>query len=144
VIDPRLDVVVWGAVLLFLVLMGARAWAVESAGARHRTSTRVRVLTGATGLALVALVGLVAMQGGILFVQAVVTRTDPETFVTVIGDDDTATDAVADPDSAGAPADPNAPPAADPNAPPADPNAPPAAPGPAGGVPAAPPAAPGG
>lgn len=145
-IDPKLDVVVWAAVLLFLILMGARAWAVESAGARHyRTSTRVRVLTGATGLALVALVGLVAMQGGIAFVQAVVTRTDPETFVTVIGDDDTATDAVADPDSAPAgPADPNAPPAADPNAPPADPNAPPPAPGPAGGAPAAPPAAPGG
>jgi hypothetical protein len=143
VIDPRLDVFVWAAVLLFLLLMGARAWAVESAGARHyRTSTRVRVLTGAAGLALVGLVGLVALQGGISFVQAIITRTDPETFVTVIGDDDTATDAVADPDSA--PADPNAPPAADPNAPPADPNAPPAAPGPAGGAPAAPPAAPGG
>jgi hypothetical protein len=136
VIDPRLDLFVWGTVLLFLVLMGARAWAVESAGARHyRTSTRVRVLTGATGLALVALVGLVALQGGIAFVQAVVTRTDPETFVTVIGDDDTATDAVVDPDTA--PADPNTPPA-DPNAPPAaaDPNAPPAAPGPARGAPA--------
>jgi hypothetical protein len=129
VIDPRLDILVWGAALLFLLLMGARAWAVETAEARHyRTSARVRVLTGATGVALVALVGLVAMQGGIAFVQAVITRTDPETFVTLVGDDDTATDAVADPDDAapGAPAGPGAP--ADPNAPPADPNAPPAAP----------------
>jgi hypothetical protein len=150
VIDPRLDILVWGAVLLFLLLMGARAWAVETAQVRqYRTSARVRVLTGATGLALVALAGLVAMQGGFAFVEAIITSRDPETFVTVIGDDDNATDAVADPDDApeapGAPADPNAPPA-DPNAPPADPNAPPADPNapPAGGAPAAPPAAPGG
>jgi hypothetical protein len=133
-IDPRLDVLVWGAVLLFLLLMGARAWAVETTAARnYRKSARVRVLTGATALAFVALVGLVAMQGGVAFVQAVVTRTDPETFVTVVGDEDNTDQAVEDPDAQpdqpAAPADPNAPPAgapgpADPNAPAADPNAP--------------------
>jgi hypothetical protein len=143
VIDPRLDIFVWAAALLFLVLMGARAWAVETAEARHhRGSARARVLTGATGLALVALVGLVAMQGGIAFVQAVVTRTDPETFVTIVGDTTPADAAVPDPDNA--PADPNAP--VDPNAP-ADANAPgpaapaqgaPAGPAPAGGAPAPP------
>jgi hypothetical protein len=133
-IDPRLDVLVWGAVLLFLLLMGARAWAVETTAARnYRKSARVRALTGATALAFVALVGLVAMQGGVAFVQAVVTRTDPETFVTVVGDEDNTDQAVEDPDAQpdqpAAPADPNAPPAgapgpADPNAPAADPNAP--------------------
>ena len=142
-IDPRLDILVWAAVLLVLLLMGARAWAVETAGTRHyRTSARVRVLTGATGLAFVALVGAVAMQGGIAFVQAIVTSTDPETFVTIVGDDDTATDAVGDPDDGPqAPADPNAPPAG-PNPAPAEPPGAPA--GGAGAGAGAPPAAPGG
>jgi hypothetical protein len=131
VIDPRLDLLVWGAVLLLFVLMGMRAWAVETTAARHyRKSARVRVLNGATALAVVGLVGLMAMQGGVLLVQAIVTRTDPETFVTVIGGDTNTDQAVADPDDQpdqpGAPADPNAPPAGAPGA--ADPNAP-AAPG---------------
>jgi hypothetical protein len=168
-IDPRLDILVWGAVLLLLLLMGARAWAVETTAARHyRKSARVRVLNGATALAFVALVGLMAMQGGVVLVQAIATRTDPETFVTVIGDDDNTDQAVADPDDQpdqpAAPADPNAPPdqPADPNAPPADapgaadqnaPAAPGGAAGPGGtnpgganpgGGPAAPPARPGG
>jgi hypothetical protein len=141
VIDPRLDLLVWASLLLFLLLLGARAWAVETAEARHyRTSARVRVLTGATALAFVALVGMVAMQGGIVFVEAVVTRTDPETLVTVVGEGDNTDEAVADPDVApapAAPADPNAPAAPAPVAP--APGAPPA-----GGAPAAPPAAPGG
>ena len=149
-IDPRFDVLVWAAVLLLLLLMGARAWAVETAEARHyRRSARVRALNGATALAIVALVGLLAMQGGLVFVQAVATRTDPETFVTVVGDDDNADQAVPDPDDQpdqpAAPADPNAPPAGAPAA--ADPNAPApqgANPPAGGGAPAAPPARPGG
>jgi hypothetical protein len=129
VIDPRLDVVVWGAVLLLLLLMGARAWAVETAEARHyRKSARVRLLNGATALALVALVGLMAMQGGVVLVQAIATRTDPETFVTVIGEDNDTDQAVPDPDDKpdqpAAPADPNAPPA--PGAPGANPGGAPA------------------
>jgi hypothetical protein len=136
-IDPRLDILVWAAVLALLVLMGARAWAVETTAARHyRKSARVRLLNGATALAIVALVGLMAMQGGVVLVQAILTRTDPETFVTVIGNDDNTDQAVADPDDR--PDQPAAP--ADPNAPPADPNAPPAgAPGPAEQNPPAPP-----
>jgi hypothetical protein len=123
-IDPRLDILVWAAVLLLLIVMGARAWAVETTLARnYRKSARVRMLTMATGVAMAALAGLMAMQGGILFVQAVVTRTDPETFVTVIGQEDNTDQAVPDPDDRpdqpAAPADPNAPAAgaADPNAP---------------------------
>jgi hypothetical protein len=137
VIDERLDIVVWAAVLLVLLLMGARAWAVETAESRHyRTSARVRVLTGATALAIVALGGLMAMQGGIILVQAVATATEPDEFVTIVRPDGTV-DPPGD-ETTVAPADPNAPPA-DPNAPAApDPNAP------AGGTPAAPPAAPGG
>jgi hypothetical protein len=134
-IDPRLDLLVWGAVLLLLLLMGARAWAVETTAARHyRKSARVRALNGATALAFAALVGLMAMQGGVVLVQAIATRTDPETFVTVIGDDDNTDQAVADPDDQpdqpAAPADPNAPPADGPGA--ADQNTP-AAPGGAAG-----------
>ncbi|TWF81604.1 hypothetical protein FHX44_117549 [Pseudonocardia hierapolitana] len=168
-IDPRLDILVWAAVLLLLLLMGARAWAVETTAARHyRKSARVRVLNGATAVAFVALVGLMAMQGGVVLVQAIATRTDPETFVTVIGSDDNTDQAVADPDDQpdqpAAPADPNAPPAGAPG--PAEQNAP-APPGGAagqggantgganqgganqgganqGGGPAAPPARPGG
>jgi hypothetical protein len=149
-IDPRLDILVWAAVLLLFLVMGARAWAVETTTARnYRKSARVRVLNGATAVALVALVGLMAMQGGVLLGQAIVTRTDPETFVTVIGNDSIGDPAVPDPDDQpdqpAAPADPNAPPAGAPGA--ADPNAPPGAPAgqnapaPAGG---APPAQPGG
>jgi hypothetical protein len=138
VIDERLDMLVWGAALLFLLLMGARAWAVETAEARHyRTSARVRVLTGGIGLSLVALVGLMAMQGGITFAQAVLTRSDPQDFVTIVRPDGTV-DPPGDADTV-VPADPNTP--ADPNAPAADPNTPPAGQNPA---PAAPPAAPGG
>ncbi|GAA5117513.1 hypothetical protein [Pseudonocardia adelaidensis] len=144
-IDPRLDIVVWAAVLILFLLMGMRAWAVETTAARHyRKSARVRALNGATAVALVGLVGLMAMQGGVLLVQAIVTRTDPETFVTVIGGDNNTDQAVADPDDKpdqpAAPADPNAPPAgapgaADPNAPAAPRGAAPANPGP-GGAPA--------
>ena len=148
-IDPRLDVVVWGAVLLLFLVMGARAWAVETAEAgEYRKSARVRVLNGATAFALVLLVGLMAVQGGVALVQAIATRTEPETFVTVVGGDDEDKDqAVPDPDRGGAPpADPNAPPAGPQGA--ADPNAPAANPGgaPAGGgaPPAGGPAVPGG
>jgi hypothetical protein len=149
-IDPRLDVLVWGAMLLLFLLMGARAWAVETAEAgQYRKSARVRVLNGATAVAFVALLGLMAMQGGVVLVQAIATRTEPNTFVTVVGDDDDGKDrAVRDPDDQpgqpAAPADPNAPPAG--ANPPAAPAAPGANPGgaPAGGAPAGQPARPGG
>jgi hypothetical protein len=127
VIDERLDIFVWSAALLLFLLLGARAWAVETAGARHyRTLARVRVLTGAVWVSLVVLLGLGAMQGGIALVQAIVTGTEPEDFVTIVGPQG---DVESSPD----------PPAGDPAAPPADPNAP----GPAPGAPEADPNAPG-
>src|SRR5690606_31389086 len=64
VIDKRLDILVWSAALLLLLLLGARAWAVETAGAKHyRTLARVRVLTGAVWVSLAVLLGLLGMQG---------------------------------------------------------------------------------
>lgn len=72
-IDPALDGVVWAVGFLFLALMGARAWAVETSKSRlGRTTVRVRVLTAATVVTLAGLVGLLAVQGGAQFVEAVV------------------------------------------------------------------------
>lgn len=85
VIDRRLDVVVWVCVAVVFVLLGARAWAVETGAVRlHRTPARVKLLTGASAVAITVLVGLLAMQGGILLVQSVITRTDPEDVVTIV------------------------------------------------------------
>jgi hypothetical protein len=148
VIDERLDIFVWAAVLLLLILMGARAWVVETGTRHYRASTRVRTLTVATVLALAVLVGMVAMQGGIVFAQSVATRSDPEDTVILVRPDGTVDPRLDGPDP---PPDPNAP-QAGPNAPPADPNAPPAGPNPPPGDPNvpgaadqdAPPAAPGG
>jgi hypothetical protein len=135
-IDPRLDVVVWGAVLLLFLLMGARAWAVETAEAgQYRKSARVRAMNGATAFALLLLVGLMAMQGGVALVQAIATRTEPETFVTVVGGQGDKDHAVPDPDNEpgqSTPADPNAPPANPGGAPAGGAGAPPGGAAPAG------------
>jgi hypothetical protein len=120
VIDARLDIFVWVAVLLLLILMGVRAWAVETGTRDYRTSARVRTLTAGTVLALFALVGIVGMQGGIVFVQSVATRTDPQDTVILVNPDGTVDPRLDGPEP---PPDPNVPPA-DPNAPPPDPNAP--------------------
>jgi hypothetical protein len=78
VIDPALDVWVWIGVAVFLALLGARAWIVET-GRRQLggTPTKVRALTIASGLVACALAVLVMMQGGALLVQALVTGSDP-------------------------------------------------------------------
>jgi hypothetical protein len=77
-IDPALDVWVWILAAVFLVLLGVRAWVVET-GRRQfgGTPSRVRALTWATGVVLVALTTLFMTQAGALLVQAVVTGTDP-------------------------------------------------------------------
>ena len=139
-INPALDIWVWVACLALLAMLGARAWVVETGQGRlGRTPVQVKVLTGGVVVVMAGLFGLLALQGGILLVDSLITGTDPSIayYGTDEGDgggDDGGADAPADP----APADPAAPPA---GAPPA--GAPPAgvAP-PAGGV--APPAAPGG
>ncbi|OZM76002.1 hypothetical protein [Pseudonocardia sp. MH-G8] len=128
-IYERLDIVIWAATLLVFALFGARAWAVETAGAQlYRTAPRVRVLTIGAWLAVIALAVLLAVQGGVLLVQSIITRTDPSEVVTVV------------------PINPPPAPLVDPNFPPpavpADPNAP--APADTGGAPPADPAAPGG
>jgi hypothetical protein len=134
-IDPRLDVVVWAAVLALFLLLGARAWAVETANAgEHRKSVRVRALNGASAVALGVLVVLMAVQGGVALAYAIATRTNPETFVTVVGDPDTTAEPAGDAVDPAVP-DPSAP---DPNAPAggtpgaADPNPGGAPPAPAG------------
>jgi hypothetical protein len=77
-IDPALDVWVWILAAALLVLMGARAWVVET-GRRQfgGTPSRVKALTVASGVVLVALITFFFTQAGALLVQAVVTGTDP-------------------------------------------------------------------
>ncbi|TQM03939.1 hypothetical protein [Pseudonocardia kunmingensis] len=128
-IYERLDVVVWATTLLVFVLLGARAWAVETAGAQlYRTAPKVRVLTIGSWLAVIALVVLLAVQGGVLLAQSIITRTDPSDVVTVVPANPPPP-APVDPNAPpAAPADPNAPPPADTGAPPADAPVDPAAP----------------
>jgi hypothetical protein len=129
-INPALDIWVWTCCVVLLALMGARAWVVETGRVRlGRTPVKVRVLTGGVLVSLVALVGLLLMQGGALFVDSVVNGTDPAAVYYGTHDDTAGGDAAADPGAADpAPADPAAP---------ADPGAqPPAGQPPAGQAPA--------
>jgi hypothetical protein len=117
--DPQLDLVVWILSALVLVLLGARAWAVETSRTRlGRRTTKVRVLTAASALAIAGLFVMMWFQGGWLMYDALFKGTDPKAVYY------SADDPVPAP--------------AAPAAPPADPAAPPAAPAPADG--AAPPA----
>jgi hypothetical protein len=77
-IDPALDKWVWILLVALLVLLGVRAWVVET-GRRQfgGTPSRVRALTVASGVVLVALTTLFMTQAGALLVQSVVTRGDP-------------------------------------------------------------------
>jgi hypothetical protein len=137
VINPAQDIWVWLTFALFLVVVAARAWVVETGQGRlGRTPVKVKLLTATTVLVLLGLTTLIAVQGGALLVESIVTGTDPATKVygPDAGDSGDSGDAGTDPN---APADPNAP--VDPNAP-ADPNAPPDPNAPA--APAADPAAP--
>ncbi len=59
------DAWAWTALGLLLVLLGVRAWVVESGhAALGRTPVRVRVLTGACVLAATLVVGTVLLDGG--------------------------------------------------------------------------------
>ncbi|MCY7340882.1 MAG: hypothetical protein LH603_03225 [Pseudonocardia sp.] len=80
VIDPALDIWVWATAALLLVVMGARAWVVETGrGQLGRTPATVRVLTGSTVAVLAVLAGLLVMQGGAQLTEALLTGTDPAT-----------------------------------------------------------------
>ncbi|MDT7576336.1 MAG: hypothetical protein QOH17_2669 [Pseudonocardiales bacterium] len=86
-INPAYDVWVWGAAVLFLLLMGARAYVVETGQVRlGRTPTMARALTGAIVVVLVALGGLLAMQGGKLLFSSIVHHTDPSQIPNVVLD----------------------------------------------------------
>jgi hypothetical protein len=77
-IDPSLDKWVWITAAIFLALLGARAYLVET-GRRQLggTPTKVKALTIASGVVLSALVALFMMQAGTLLVQSLVTGNDP-------------------------------------------------------------------
>lgn len=64
-INPAFDVVVWGAAFLFLALLGARAWVVETGSVRTvGTTATVKVLTAAAVVTAVAVAVLLWIQGG--------------------------------------------------------------------------------
>ena len=66
------DAWVWASLGLLLALLGARAWVVETGHATlGRTPVKVKVLTGACGLAVALVVGLVAVNGGARLVYLV-------------------------------------------------------------------------
>jgi hypothetical protein len=86
-INPVFDVWVWGTAVVFLLLMGARAYVVETGQVRlGRTPTLARVLTAAIVLSVVALGGLLAMQGGTLLFSSIVHHTDPSKIPNVVLD----------------------------------------------------------
>lgn len=63
---------VWLSLGLLLALLGARAWVVETGHATlGRIPVKVTVLTGACGLAVALVVGLVAVNGGARLVYLV-------------------------------------------------------------------------
>jgi len=75
-INPAFDVWVWATGLLFLVLMGVRAYVVETGQVRlGGTPAAARLLTMAIFLVLIGLGGLLALQGGTLLVSSIVNRT---------------------------------------------------------------------
>jgi hypothetical protein len=86
-INPAHDVWVWGAALLFLLLMGVRAYVVETGQVRlGGTPAAARVLTVAIVLVLVALGVLLAMQGGIVLYTSIVHHTDPSQIPNLVLD----------------------------------------------------------
>lgn len=106
-IDPALDVWVWVAVVVLLVMLGARAWVVETGQGRlGRTPVKVRLLTAGVYVALAGLVAMMAMQGGTLLVNSIITGTDPAAVY--YGSDNQAGDG-ANAGNSNAPADQNAP-----------------------------------
>jgi hypothetical protein len=125
---------VWASFGLLLVLLGARAWVVETGHATlGRTPVKVKVLTGACGVAVALVVGLVAANGGARLVYLVL---HPE-VAQALEDAENAADATTAP-ATPAPAEPapqtappsvpasapvTAPPSAPPSAPPARPAA---------------------
>ncbi|MGZ8750271.1 MAG: hypothetical protein ACXWYP_05250 [Pseudonocardia sp.] len=111
---------VWVSFGLLLVLLGARAWVVETGHATlGRTPVKVKVLTGACGVAVALVVGLVAANGGARLVYLVL---HPE-VAQALEDAENAADASTAPaaPAPAAPAPQTAPPSAPASAPPSAP-----------------------
>lgn len=111
---------VWVSFGLLLVLLGARAWVVETGHATlGRTPVKVKVLTGACGVAVALVVGLVAANGGARLVYLVL---HPE-VAQALEDAENAADASTAPaaPAPAAPAPQTAPPSAPASAPPSTP-----------------------
>jgi hypothetical protein len=114
-IDPGFDRWVWLGAAIFIVLLGLRAWRVETAGAPASRGSRAgrtsrgraaRVLTVLTVVAGLSLGGLLYKQGGEQLFQALKSANQN------IPADPQAPAANLDPGGGGAPAAPAAPPAA--------------------------------
>lgn len=77
-INPSLDPWVWLTASLFMALMGARAWVVETGSTRPGGKAPAsRLLHGAVGVTLAVLVGLLTIQGGALLVTSIINGTEP-------------------------------------------------------------------
>jgi len=120
---------VWASFGLLLVLLGARAWVVETGHATlGRTPVKVKVLTGACGVAVALVVGLVAANGGARLVYLVL---HPE-VAQALEDAENAADTTAPAPAPAEPAPQTAPPSAPASAPvTAPPSVPASAPPPA-------------
>ena len=120
---------VWASFGLLLLLLGARAWVVETGHATlGRTPVKVKVLTGACGVAVALVVGLVAANGGARLVYLVL---HPE-VAQALEDAENAADTTAPAPAPAEPAPQTAPPSAPASAPvTAPPSVPASAPPPA-------------
>ena len=78
IIDQSLDRWVWISAVLFLLVLGIRAWVLET-GRRQLggTPARVRGLTVASGVVLSVVLVLFMTQAGTLLVRSLVTGTNP-------------------------------------------------------------------
>lgn len=86
-IDPAFDKWVWLVAALFTVVLGARAWVVETSRTRPgQTSVAVRAFTGLTLTVLALLVVMLTIQGGRLLVHSIATGTDPTTGLPIGAD----------------------------------------------------------
>lgn len=84
VFSPTLDALVWVTVLLFLLVLGARAYVAETGYARTgRNPPAARAFTVGAVALFAALAVLLTVQGGQLLVHSVITRTDPVTGVSI-------------------------------------------------------------
>ncbi|WP_181783959.1 hypothetical protein, partial [Pseudonocardia pini] len=80
ILDPAFDKWVWLSFAGLLVVLGIRAWVVESSRTRLASSAgRIRTLTAASAGMVVVVVALLWVQGGQQVMNSVLNRVDPIT-----------------------------------------------------------------